>query len=185
MPLPVLDTFQGYFDIRPRTGLAIEQADLTVAASQTIKFGDFLVWASGTQTLEQAIALPATNTYTAGGGGLLIVGVAMADIITNASGVEAVTGRTTIPVATVDYIQIALNIYNATAANAEPRDLTPGGGTSYELGRYTGASSAVNGYFLSTTTTGELAYDEPVLGVSQTTDYGPVWCHVLPASNVY
>lgn len=175
MPVPVLETFQGYFDQRPRTGTAQEQADLTVAASQTIKFGDFLVWSG--QTVTQAIALPALNTFTTGSGSLGLVGVAMADIVTQSNGIELITGRTTIPVLTVDWAQFALNIYNSTATDAEPRDLTPG--TSYKLGRFTGASTAINGYYLTTSSSGELVYDEPVLGVSQDTNYGPVWVHAV------
>jgi hypothetical protein len=186
MALPVLDTLQLYFDYRSRTGAGFEQPILTVAASQTIQRGDFLVWTSGAQTVEQALALPGSNNnVTTSGGSLLLVGVAMAPIVTASNGIETATGRTTIPVLPLDYVQIAMNIYNSTPGDAEPTDLTVGPAQSYRLGRYRGASASIWGYVLTTTTTGELIYDEPVQGVSLTTDYGPAWVRVKDASKGY
>lgn len=157
----------------------------TVAASQTIRKGDIVAKTSGANTIEQAIALPGSNnSVTLSGGNLPILGVAMEDITTDAAGVEAVTGKTSIRVAVFDdNLQVGLRLYNATAADAELRDIALFG--TFQFGRFRAASASEWFYVLSTTTTnGEMVYVEPYNGSALDDDYGVAWCRAVISETV-
>lgn len=166
--------------MRNRAGFRINQKEYTVAASQDIKMWDILALSSS--VAQQSIALPGSNnTGTASGGNLTELGVALAPIVTASSGVEAITGRTTIPVAIWDdNLELCLRIYNATASAAEPQDLTLG--TAYQFQRWRNASASEWWYSLITTTTnGELVYVERAGISGNDDDYGMVWTRSIPA----
>lgn len=178
-------TFNKFVRVRPRAGFRLTQKEVTIAASQNIKKYDILAKTSGANTYEQACALDASNnTGTASGGNLPIFGVAAAGIVTAAGGSEATTGRTTIPVWVFDgNLEVAMRIYNATAANAEPRDLTLG--TPYQFQRWRGASADEWWYSLITTTTnGELAFVERHASSADDDDYGVVWARSIISETV-
>lgn len=152
-----------------------------VAASQTIKRGDFLKLSSGAAA--QAITAPAaTATLSTDGGSVVILGVALSDITTGASVTDA--DRVQVAIADDD-LQVALRLYSSTATNAEVQDAVLGGATVYELERYAPAvSTAVNWYVVdiasgtTTQTAAQLIYAarNPESGVDD--DYGIVWVKV-------
>lgn len=175
MSYPVPGTFAKFFDVRGVGGNGISRRRVTIAASQNIKYGDLLDKTSGANTFEQALALPgANNSATAQAASLDIPCVALESIETDAAG-EADDGRTTIEVAILDQnCLLALPIYNATAANAEPRDLALL--TAYEVTRWRGASASDWWYaFTSATTYPEFAYSQRYAGSADDDDYGIVW----------
>lgn len=177
MPGYIRDTFDNFAGMRPRGGTAWTEKPYTVAASQSINYRDIVAKTSGANTIEQAIALPGSNsTGTASGGNLPILGVALASIVTNSAGVEANTGITQIRVAVFDdMFEVMLRIYNATAANSEFQDIAVF--TPLQFQRWRGASASSWWYSLITTTTnGELVPTELYIGASASDDYGPVWC---------
>lgn len=147
-----------------------------VTASQTIKRGDLIIKAAAANTVEQAIAAPSAGSATLSGGSTSLVGVAVMDYTANASGVDTLTGATQLRVMPIQYGELLLRIYNATASSAEPQDLTLG--TAYQYGRYTTAGG-VSFYVLSTTTTnGELVYTGYSGDVAAGDDFGAVWCRI-------
>lgn len=174
--------------------LRSQSADLNiqvfpVAASQTIKAGDFLNVSSG--ALAQALALPGSNgTATASGAGQTVWGVAMEDCITNSSGqfVNAAgqpdgTGRVGLQIAVVDDTLNALvRIFNATASSAEQQDVVLG--TNYELVRY--RVTADNWFYAmgTTTTNPNTKLVEKSIESTPDEDYGWVWIKVLAANRV-
>jgi len=163
--------------VRGATDAVFNELPYTVAASQTIRKGDIVAKTSGANTIEQSIALPGSNnSVTASGGNLPVLGIAMEDITTDAAGVEAITGKTSIRVAVFDdQLQVGLRIYNATADDAELRDLALFG--QYQFARFRGASATEWFYVLTTTTSnGELVYVEPYNGSALDDDYGVAWC---------
>jgi hypothetical protein len=113
-------------------------ANVRVAASQTIKRGDMLVFSSGKAA--QAITAPAAGA-TGGTGTLVILGMADADITTTGT----VTDADRIPVIIAnDDVLFYLPIYAAAAADAEPQDLTFG--NAYDLIRWTHATNGASWY---------------------------------------
>jgi hypothetical protein len=179
------NVFDKFWAVRAAQGSggAFNQKDLPVAASTTINAGDLVKFSSG--QLVQAIALPGSdNSATASGGNLGVVGVAMASIVTGAGGSESITGRSSIPVAIFDSnLELAMRIYNATAADAEPRDLTLG--TKYQFQRWRGSSASVWWYSLIVTTTnGELLYVDRYAGSAADDDYGIVWVRAALSDTV-
>jgi len=174
------NTLNKYFQVR-RVGGTLNQRDYTVAASQTILPGDFLNLSSG--TVQQALSLPGSNnTVTASGAGQQFIGIALAGITTNSSGVEASTGRTTIPVAIFDAdTEVLVRIYNATAASAEPQDVTVN--TSYNLSRFRGASASIWFYVMNTSTTdANVSLTEKSIESAVDEDYGFVWVRPIAAA---
>ena len=174
--MPTPNTLDKAWFVRPAQGCggSFNQKEYTVAASTSIKRGDILSFSSS--QLVQSIALPGSNNTASStsGGSLGLVGVAMADIVTGSDGLEAVTGRSTIPVAIFDgNLELAMRIYNATASSAEPQDISFG--TTYEFVRYRGGSATDWWYMLSTTTTGEFMPVERYAGSLAGDDYGLMW----------
>lgn len=164
--------------LRGQLTMAVNQRSYaSVAASQTIYDGDILVvtGGAGVLTVQQSIAAPSAGSATLSGGSLVPYAVALENITTNASGVEAITGKTQISIAVFDpNLMIALRIYNATAANAELQDLVLNG--IYQFARYTPTTGNPFYCLSTTTTTGELTYREPYAGSAQTDDFGVAWC---------
>lgn len=121
--------------LRPAQGSggAFNQLDAPVAASQTIKMGDFVSLSSG--KVQQALSMPGSaNSAQTSGGSTSLLGVAMADITTDSNGIEAVTGRTTVPVAILDSnLEVTLRIFNATATSSTQSSIALG--TAYRLCR--------------------------------------------------
>ncbi len=179
-------TLNNGFNFRPMIANGtIREEQATVAASTTIQRGDILALSSG--QVVQAIALPGSNnSVSLSGGNLAIYGVALGSIATNASGVDTSSGFniTTIPVAVFDNnLEVMYRLYNATASNTNPPDVTIG--TAYQFGRWRGASASEWFYVISTTTTnGEMRYVEAYgLNLQQDTDtYTPMW--VKPINSV-
>ena len=172
-----LNTQEKFVRVSTASGALPYVVDWPVAASQTIKKGDFLIISSGASTCEQAIALPGSNSTETSSGSVSILGVAMADITTTASVSEA-TDR--IPVALAnDDLRILLPIYNSSASAAEPQDLTRG--TAYQLSRWRGTASTIWWYAVDTgTSNGELIYVNRSSANDE--DYGKVWVTVASAS---
>jgi hypothetical protein len=176
MPVPIAGTIVEFFDIVPQSGNTLETRELDVAASQTIRRGYPIVKTSAANTYEVALANPSASSTTAQSGDLEIVGWAAESITTNASGVDPdQSNKSKIRVYVYNpSTKVALPIYNATAANAEPRDLTIG--TAYEIVRVRNATQALGGFFLSTVTTdGDNRYVQTYAGSGSTDDYGIVW----------
>lgn len=157
-------------------------AQMPVAASMTIKRGDFLKMSSS--AVAQAITAPsATATLTTDGGTVAIVGVALGDITTGASVTDA--DRVQVAIAD-DEFQIALRLYSATAANAEVQDAVLGGASVYELERYAPAVSTAAPFYVvdiasatTTQTAGQLIYKERCAETADVADdYGLVWVKV-------
>lgn len=172
----IVDQLTPYMGWRGVQGDEYKEFSYSVTASQTIKRGDILKKAGAANTVEQAIAAPGAGSATLSGGSTSIVGIAVMDYTADASGVDTETGATKIRVVPIQYVELLLRIYNATAADAEPQDLTLG--TAYQYGRYTDADS-VSFYVLSTTTTnGELVYTGTPDSVGAGDNYGAVWCRV-------
>ena len=180
--MSIAQTLTPYFQVRPRIALDFEQPDLTVAASTTINIGDIVKY-DGSGNIVQAIATPSSGVQTAAGAGLVTVGVAMGSIVTTSSGAEATTGRTTVPVATWDQIQVAMRTTGATYGTSKtPADFTYA--TPYQFARVNNGTSTFYA-LIPTTTSGELVYDEIVLGVNSTDTYGPVWVHCVSAYSAF
>lgn len=172
----IVDQLTPYVGWRGVQGNEYKEMSYNVTASQTIRRGDILIKAAAANTVEQAIAAPAAGNVTLSGGNVSIVGVAVMDFTADANGVDQETGATQIRVMPIQYGELLLRIYNATASSAEPQDLTLG--TAYQFGRYTDADS-VSWYVLSTTTTnGELVYTGFDPYVAAGDNYGAVWCRV-------
>jgi hypothetical protein len=163
--------------VRGDTVMGINQRLITVAASQTIYPGDILVLSggAGSPTVQQAITAPSAGSATNSSGSLALYGVALEPITTNASGVEASTGKTKISVAIFDSnLRLATRVYNATPASARLSALTVN--STYKIARYTPAAGAGNPFYcLSTSATGEVAYAEPYVGSADTDNYGVAW----------
>ena len=171
------NVFDKYAEVRSALGgVTPQEVSFPVAASQNIKKGDILSLSSG--AVQQAIALPgADNTATASGGNLPIVGIAGADITTDATGYETNAGvsRNTIPVIIFDNnTQLGLRVWNATATNAEYQDVAVG--TAYQFARYR-LNSTTSWYVLTTVTTnGELKVVSPLYAAGYAaTDQYPVF----------
>lgn len=178
--MAVPNVFTKVLRVRPRAGFRLQQKEVTVAASQTINTYDILSLSSS--AAQQSIALPGSNsTGTASGGNLAIYGIAAAPIVTGSGGVEATTGRSTIPIWIFDdNLEVEMRIYNATPANAEPQDLTLG--TAYQFQRWRDTSASSWWYSLITTTTnGELVYVERGGDSAADDDYGLVWMRSIPS----
>ncbi|MGV3613843.1 MAG: hypothetical protein ACO1SV_00790 [Fimbriimonas sp.] len=161
--------------LRGRFGMggSFNQKTYAVAASQTIRKGDLLKFSAGAgvPTVEQAIAAPAAGNSTNSGGTAAIVGVALDDIATNASSIEAATGKGKINVAIFDAnLEIGLRLLSGALSA-----LTPG--TTYKFARTTNAGGTDSFYCLSAAT-GELVYVEPYVGSAQADTYGVAWCRV-------
>lgn len=138
-----------------RDGTPLNVRLMTVAASQTLYPGDWVVQTSAAETVEQALALPGSNaSATTSGLGQRTLGVVVGQgITTNAGGTEAVTGRTQVMVALFDDSTSALlRLFNTTASAAEQQDVLEYS-ANYCLARYRGASATEWFYVLSTTTT--------------------------------
>lgn len=185
--MPTVNTFDKFLAVRPAQGNAgafNQTADtIKVAASQTIYQWDIVSLSSS--QVQQSISLPGSNNSgTASGGNLATLGIALAPITTNSAGVEAVTGRDSIPVLILDgNLEIAMRIYNATASSAEPQDLAYG--TAYQFQRWRGASASEWWYSLITTTTnGEFKYVERYAGSAADDDYGIVWVRPILSDTV-
>jgi hypothetical protein len=121
--------------VRGVGGTVVAQASHRVAANQDIREGDVLVRSAGGDTVEQALTLPVAGATTPQLGALVIVGVALQNIKTNASGVD-------IEQANANSIQVArwspnnefaFPLIAATAGAAEPRDVSAG--AAYEICR--------------------------------------------------
>jgi hypothetical protein len=192
--MPKAGTLDKYIALRPAQGSggAFRVAPYPVAASQTIRRGDIVALSSG--SVQQAIALPgANNTATASGGNLAILGVALDDITTNASGVDTTSGgsagipRTHCNVAIFDdNLEVAMRLYDATLTNTQQSDVTVG--TAYQFARFRGASASEWWYMLTiTTTNGELKVVERSLevpGSALTDNYGILWTRAALSATV-
>lgn len=166
--------------VRSVGALSIPSRTVQIAASQTIKAGDFLGKTSGANTFEQALALPGSNnSVTASGGNGAFAAIACESITTTPGGVETATGKTAIQVYMLDaHLEFAIRIYNSTASDAEFNDIALG--TPYQLGRFRGASANEWFYVLTTTTTnGEIVPVGIYAGSSPTDDYGAVWSRLV------
>lgn len=152
---------------------------MTVAASQTLYPGDWVVQTSAADTVEQALALPGSNSSaTTSTSGQRAFGVVVGQgIVTNSGGTEAVTGRTQVMVAVFDdSTDVLQRIYNTTAGSAEPQDVLEYS-ANYCLARYRGASATEWFYVLSTTTTnGILNITAKSPESNPSDDYGVVRC---------
>jgi hypothetical protein len=189
--LAAVNTFTKVLRVRPRSGFRIMQKEITVAASQDIKKHDIVVKTPTDKayTVQQAISpVPVTNnTGTASGGNVRAYGIALAPITTNAAGVEAITGRTTIPIAVFDdNLEVCMRIYNATADLAEAQDLNLGDKTTtpvyYQFQRWRGTSAQDWWYsLLVTETNGEFRFVERAGSSAPEDDYGLVWVTYNPA----
>lgn len=173
---------QGVLDKCISVQMTSRKALFTVAASQAINANDLVVLSSGGLTIEQAIALPGSNnTVTLSGGNLATVGIAAESIVTDAAGQEVKAGMTRTQIA-VDLftpdLRFLIRAYNATAANSQPQDYTIG--SSYQYGRFRGASASEWYYTLSqTTSNGELRLVGFMPG--QAVDANYAICLVRPA----
>lgn len=158
---------------------------MTVAASQTLYPGDWVVQTTSADTVEQALALPGSNnSVTTSGSGQRLLGVVVGQGITTSSGgSEAVTGRTQVLVAIFDdSTDVLARIYNATAGDAEPADVLEYS-VNYTLVRYRGASATAWFYCLNTVTTnGILNITAKSPESAPTDDYGVVRCKPTVAS---
>ena len=128
---------------------------MTVAASQTLYPGDWVQQTTSADTVEQALALPGSNTsVTTSTTGQRCLGVVVGQgIVTAAGGAEAGTGRTQVLVAIFDdSTSVLQRIYNATASSARQSAVTEYS-ANYCLARYRGASATEWFYVMSTTTT--------------------------------
>lgn len=174
-------------------GAAFNQKSYPVAASQTIRKGDLLAKTSGANTVEQAIAAPAAGNATVSGGNLPILGVALEDVTTNASGVETFTGKSTVAVAILDAnLELGLRFLGVTATGAvtvssvasasELQDLALFG--AYQFARYTPASGNPFYVLVAATTNGELIYVAPHLGCAADDDFGVAWCRAAVSETV-
>lgn len=158
---------------------------MTVAASQTLYPGDWVVQTTSAETVEQALALPGSNaSATTSGLGQRALGIVVGEgIVTNSAGVEATTNRTQVRVAIFDDSTTALlRLFNTTASAAEQADVTEYT-VNYCLARYRGASATDWFYVLSTTTTNGIinVVSKPPES-SSTDDYGVVRVKPLVAT---
>lgn len=156
-------------------------ASWPLAASQTIKKGDFLK-VSGTQCAQAITAPSATATLSTDGGSVAILGVALADVTTGATVTDA--DRMQVAIADDDLL-VALRLYHATASSSEVQDATIGGATVYELERYAPAvSTAVPFYVVdiasgtTTQTAAQLIYAARCAESDVADDFGLVWVKV-------
>jgi hypothetical protein len=179
--------FQGIVppSFRSQFGASVQQTQAAVANSAVIYNGDIVAISSG--VISQAISLPSTNnTGSLSGGSTSIYGIALQNFTANASGVDTTTQPgvtvTTCAVALFDAnMLLLLPGYNATSSSATLAAWTVG--TSYQFGRYRGASSTSWWYYIGTTTTnGEMEYEEQYgLSNTQFTStwiYPPIWLRV-------
>jgi len=173
---------QGVLDKCISVQMASRKALFTVAASQEINKGDLLSLSAGGLTVEQAIALPGSNnSVTLSGGNLATVGIAAESIVTDAAGQEVRAGMTRTEIA-VDLftpdLRFLIRAFNVTAANSQPQDYTIG--SSYQYGRYRGASASEWFYTISqTTSNGELRLVDFM--PNQAVDASYAICLVRPA----
>lgn len=138
-----------------RDGSPLNVRLMTVAASQTLYPGDWVIQTTSADTVEQALALPGSNnSVTTSTTGQRAFGVVVGQgIVTSAGGTEAVTGRSQVMVALFDDSTTVLQrIYNATASSARQSAVLEYS-ASYCLARYRGASATEWFYVMSTTTT--------------------------------
>lgn len=168
-----------------REGSPLNVRLMTVAASQTLYPGDWVVQTSSADTIEQALALPGSNaSATTSTSGQRALGVVVGQgITTNSGGTETSTGRTQVMVALFDDSTTVLQrIFNTTASAAEQADVLEYS-ANYCLARYRGASATEWFYVLSTTTTnGILNITAKLPESSPTDDYGVVRCKPLVAT---
>lgn len=170
---------------RMESGRTIPSTTYQIAASQDIKRGDALTITSAANTLEQAIALPGSdNTVTASSGNLVLAGFAAEDIVTNAAGVEASTGRNSIQVYEFGpALRFGLRAFNATSTSAQFQDFTIGVG--YNIGRWRGASAGIWGYVITTGTTNpELYIIDYYPGWAATDAYPVFFCRVAISETI-
>ncbi len=187
------NVLSGFTRCRRAPGMGdVRVIEIAVAASQTINIFDMLTFSSG--KVQQAIAAPAAAAYTITNG-LVLVGMAMGSIVTDASGNYTAGGvtQTTIPVAIADDgNEFLYQLVGATATGtsnlttlgllSEVQDITIP--TNYSLGRYTSAQYG-SFYFLSkSTTTPELIPEEMTVDFQRalaTTQFPTLWCKVAQA----
>lgn len=166
---------------------SFRQEAFPVAAGTTIYRGDIVTLTSGAVTQALGLAnvgdVNGNNAATASSGTTTILGVAMASIKTDANGIEAGTGRTTLEVAVLDdNLEIGLRIYNAVAADADQAHVAVG--TSYRFQRWRGANLSTWWYELTTTTPGELEVVARHPGTGADEDYGVVWVRCVDAAKL-
>ena len=140
---------------------AVNQIDIPVAASQTIKTGDLVKLSSNKAT--QALALPGSNnSVTNSTGNIGTIGIAMADITSDSNGLETATGRTTVPVAIWDAnLEVTLRIVNDSSGTLTSTNTTQGDinfGTKYNFARVRGGDATTWFYAVTAAspTNGEL-----------------------------
>lgn len=168
---------------------AINQIDIPVAASQTIKTGDFVKLASNKAT--QALALPGSNnSVTNSTGNIGTIGIAMADITSDSNGIEAISGRTTIPVAIWDgNLEATLRIVNDSSGTLASTTTTQGDvnfGTKYNFARVRGGDASTWFYALTAAspTNGELLKVENSPETTSTENYGLVTVRTVNTDTV-
>jgi len=177
--------------IRPAQGGggAINQIDIPVAPSQTIKTGDLVKLSSTKAT--QALALPGSNnSVTNSTGNIGTIGISMADITSDSNGVEAISGRTTLPVAIWDAnLEATLRIVNDSSGTLSSTTTTQGDinfGTKYNFARVRGADA--NTWFYAITsaspTNGELLKVENSPETTTTESYGLVTVRAVNTDTV-
>lgn len=176
--MPKANVFDKFVRVRPTSGRSVNQKEVTVAANTTIRYGDLVRLNSG--VLEQAFAANSTANGAQAYGNATIYGVALADIVTGASG-EATTGRTKIPVAVLDdNCEVALRFWNATAGDSELQDVTLG--EEYEPMRWTSNPNTITWYGMSVTTTnGSFRLVEKSPDSAAADDYGIAWFRLIDA----
>jgi hypothetical protein len=174
------------------TGGDVVSKTFGVAASQTIKEGDFVSLSSGVvamATVAQSIALGSTNNEViASGGNLPIIGMALSDITTGADATEAITGRTTIQVAMLKDNEFLLRTVDPAhdvdldGSTAEVRDTAVG--TSYQFGIY--RVTATDWFYTAiiTTTNGELRQVEKYPSQAAADDWGLAWYRAIQSDTV-
>lgn len=180
--MPIANTFTKFWEVRPTSGMSINQKDYQVAANTTINEGDLVTVSSGLVT--QAMAANATaNSANAAYANGAIVGVALASITTTGSS-ETTTGRTTIPVAILDdNCEVAYRLWNATPGDSELQDVAIG--TAYAPMRWTSSPNTITWYAISTSTTnGAFILTEKSVGSNATDDYGVGWFKLAPGYRV-
>jgi hypothetical protein len=179
--------FDSYVRVRPANGMTeFTVLEIPVAASQSIAINDIVAISSG--KLSQAIAAPAAGQTTLSGGNLPIVGVALAPIVTDATGTETAGGqsRTTTPVAIFDD-RLNVLLRGATTNGASQTLANYTLGTAYQIGRFTNAAGTASWYFLSpTTTNGEIKFVEIPFDYRSdtTTKYPLLWGKAVLSATV-
>jgi len=185
------NTFTRVIEPSCNLGAAGAQEEFPVAASQTIRQGDFVQLSSN--LVAQALAANGTAYGgTVQGNTDTLLGIALADITSNSGAVEAATGRTEVPVMVFDQsTEIVVRVVNATALNGNANTLLSSGaaaaalstlnvGSRYNLCRVTLGSSSNTVYAMDNTVdaSGRFVLVAKIDG-QQTTDVFPV-CKFRP-----